>query len=65
MESFRGTLKNEIVYHRHCRSRQEAIDDITDHDEEVFYNHQRTQARLGYLSPAAYEKQLYEKKDAA
>jgi putative transposase len=52
MESFWGTLKNELVFHRHYRSRQEAIEDITEYIE-VFYNHQRTQARLGYLSPAA------------
>ncbi|KWT88140.1 putative integrase catalytic subunit [Candidatus Magnetominusculus xianensis] len=64
MESFWGTLKNELVYHRHYKTRKEAIDDIAEYIE-VFYNHQRTQARLGYLSPAAYEKKLYEKKDAA
>jgi transposase InsO family protein len=64
MESFWGTLKSELVYHCHYRSRQEAINDITEYIE-VFYNHQRTQARLGYLSPAAYEKHLYENKVAA
>ncbi|MBF0456512.1 MAG: IS3 family transposase [Nitrospirae bacterium] len=64
MESFWGTLKNELVYHRHYRTRQEAIDDITEYIE-VFYNHQRTQARLGFLSPATYEKQFYEKRAAA
>jgi putative transposase len=64
MESFWGTLKNELVFHRHYRSRQEAIEDITEYIE-VFYNHQRTQARLGYLSPAAYEKQFYRKRVAA
>jgi putative transposase len=26
---------------------------------EIFYNRQRRQARLGYLSPAAYERQFY------
>ena len=26
---------------------------------EVFYNRQRRQARLGYLSPANYERQFY------
>ncbi|MBF0542712.1 MAG: IS3 family transposase [Nitrospirae bacterium] len=64
MESFWGTLKNELVYHCHYRSRQEAINDITEYIE-IFYNHQRTQARLGYLSPAAYEKQLCKNKVAA
>jgi len=64
MESFWGTLKNELVHHRHYRSRQEAIEDITEYIE-VFYNRQRKQARLGYLSPAAYEKLFHEKRLAA
>lgn len=64
MESFWGTLKSELVYHRRYRSRQEAINDITEYIE-VFYNRQRKQARLGYLSPAAYEKQFYQKSIAA
>jgi putative transposase len=64
MESFWGTLKNELVYHRHYNSRQEAIEDITEYIE-VFYNHQRTQASLEYLSPAAYENKFYAKRVAA
>lgn len=64
MESFWGTLKNELVHHRHYRSRQEAIEDITEYIE-VFYNRQRKQARLGYLSPAVYEKRFYEERLAA
>ncbi len=58
MESFWGTLKQELVYHRHYRSRQEAIQDITEY-VEIFYNRLRRQARLGYLSPAAYEQKFY------
>ena len=46
MESFWGTLKQELVHHRHYRSRQEAIRDITEYIE-IFYNRQRRQARLG------------------
>ncbi|MDD5095845.1 MAG: hypothetical protein PHV74_15955 [Dehalococcoidia bacterium] len=38
--------------------RQEAIRDITE-DIEVFYNRQRRQARLGYLSPVVYEQHFY------
>ncbi len=64
MESFWGSLKNELVYHRRYRSRQEAINDITEYIE-VFYNRQRRQAQLGYLSPCAYERQFYEKRLAA
>ena len=58
MESFWGTLKNELVHHRCYGTRREAVREITEYIE-VFYNRQRRQARLGYLSPAAYERQFY------
>jgi putative transposase len=55
MESFWGTLKNELAFHQHYRTREEAIREITEYIE-VFYNRQRTQKRRGYLSPVAYER---------
>ncbi len=58
MESFWGTLKQELVHHRHYGSRREAVRDITEYIE-IFYNRQRRQARLGFLSPAAYEQRYY------
>jgi len=58
MESFWGTLKQELVHHRRYRTRQEAIRDITEYIE-IFYNRQRRQARLGFLSPVAYEQRYY------
>ncbi len=58
MESFWGTLKQELVYHKRYRTRQEAIQDITEYIE-VFYNRQRRQARLGFLSPAVYAQKFY------
>ena len=58
MESFWGTLKQELVHHRRYRSRMEAIEDITEYIE-VFYNRQRRQARLGFLSPAVYAQRFY------
>jgi len=58
MESFWGTLKQELVHHRRYRTRQEAIRDITEYIE-IFYNRQRLQPRLGLLSPAAYEQRYY------
>lgn len=64
MESFWGTLKNELVHHSRYTSRQEAIQEITEYIE-IFYNRQRRQERLGYLSPAAYEQQFYERQCAA
>ena len=64
MESFWGTLKNELIYHCRYRTREEAIKEITEYIE-VFYNRQRRQARLGYLSPAAYERLFYAGRAAA
>ena len=64
MESFWGTLKQELVHHRRYHTRQEAIQEITEYIE-IFYNRQRKQKRLGYLSPAAFEKKFYEKRLSA
>ena len=64
MESFWGTLKQELVHHRHYGSRLEAIRDITEYIE-IFYNRQRLQAKLGFLSPAAYEQSFYARLSAA
>jgi len=58
MESFWGILKQELIYHRHYRSRQEAKAEITEYIE-VFYNRQRIQAKLGYLAPAVYARKYY------
>jgi len=58
MESFWGTLKQELVHHRRYRTRQEAIQNITEYIE-IFYNRQRRQARLGFLSPVTYEQRFY------
>ena len=58
MESFWGTLKQELVHHRRYKTRQEAIQDITEYIE-IFYNRQRRQPGLGFLSPAAFEQKFY------
>jgi putative transposase len=58
MESFWGTLKQELIHHRHYRSRLEAVRDITEYIE-IFYNRQRKQARLGFLAPAVYAQRFY------
>jgi putative transposase len=64
MESFWGILKNELVHHSRYKTREQAIREITEHIE-VFYNRQRRQARLGYLSPVVYERQFYARQAAA
>ena len=55
MESFWGILKQELVHHRHFATRREAICEIREYIE-VFYNRQRIQAKLGFLSPVAYAR---------
>jgi transposase InsO family protein len=64
MESLWGTMKNELVYHQRYAARDEAIKEITEYIE-VFYNRQRRQVRLGYLSPAVYEREFYARQLAA
>lgn len=59
MESFWGLLKNELVYRCTYRTHDEAIRDISEYIE-MFYNRQRRQAALGYLSPAAFVRKLQE-----
>jgi putative transposase len=58
MESFWGTLKQELIHHRCYHTRREAIADITEYIE-VFYNRMRIQKRLGFLSPAVYARKYY------
>ena len=64
MESFWGTLKNELVYQRRYATREQARCEITEYIE-IFYNRQRRQSRLGYLSPAAFAQQFYRQQRAA
>jgi putative transposase len=58
MESFWETLKQELIHHCRYRTRLEAIRDITEYIE-IFYNRQRRQAKLGFLSPVSYEQRYY------
>ena len=59
MESFWGVLKTELVHHKQFKTRKEAINNITEYIE-IFYNRQRRQARLDYLSPVAFAKNYHE-----
>ncbi|OGO20595.1 MAG: integrase, partial [Chloroflexi bacterium RBG_16_50_9] len=58
IESFWGILKQELVHHRHYHTRWEAMAEIREYIE-VFYNRQRLQAGLGYLSPAVFIQKYY------
>lgn len=53
-ESFFGRLKEEILHGRRWKTRQEAIAAVRAYIEG-FYNSQRIQKRLGYMSPLSYE----------
>lgn len=54
VESFSGTLKRELVYHRRYAPRDEATQDSFEYID-VFYNRKRRHSTLGYHSPAEYD----------
>lgn len=55
-ESFFATLKNELIWHRGFRTRDEARSAIFDY-VEVFYNRQRLHQTLNYITPMQHEMQ--------
>jgi putative transposase len=59
MESFWGSLKNELVHHRKFATRAEAKAAIQEYIE-IFYNRQRRHSRLGYIAPALFAQNLLE-----
>ena len=64
VESIFGMLKTELVHHRRYGTREEAARAIREYID-LFYNRQRRQARLGYLSPAAFTQQFTRQQRAA
>ncbi len=63
MESFWGTLKNELVHHRRYQTREQARREIAEYIE-LFYNRRR-HSRLGNRSPAAFALQWARQQPAA
>jgi putative transposase len=55
MESFFGTLKQELVHREDYLTREEAKRSLFEYIE-VFYNRRRLHSTLGYLSPVQYEE---------
>lgn len=55
MESFFGTLKQDLVYGCRFKTRAEARHAIFEYIE-VFYNRIRLHSALGYMSPVEYEQ---------
>ena len=56
MESFFGTLKQELVHHEHYATREQAKASIFEYIE-VFYNQQRRHSAINYLAPMIFEQQ--------
>ena len=56
-ESFFATLKTELVHHAHWSTRAEAQRAVAGFIN-IWYNHQRRHASLGYQSPVQYEREL-------
>lgn len=60
MESFWGSLKNELVHHHRYATRVQAEASIREYIE-IFYNRQRRHSRLGYQAPAVFAQQHAQK----
>ncbi len=63
-ESFHATLEKELLRRRSLRTKQEARTAIFDWIE-TWYNRERRHSRLGYRSPANYERDHDERSDCA
>ena len=55
VESFFGTLKQELVNCRRFATREAARREVFEYIE-VWYNRQRRHSSLGYVSPAEFEQ---------
>ena len=64
MESFWGSLKNELVHHRRYETRAEAEASIREYIE-IFYNRQRRHSRLGNVAPAVFAQNSRKQQQAA
>ncbi len=64
MESFWGSLKNELIHHQHYATRADAKAAIQEYIES-FYNRQRRHSRLGNISPALFAENFNRQSQAA
>lgn len=64
MESFWGSLKNELVHHQRYATRADARAAIQEYIES-FYNRQRRHSRLGYVPPALFAEKFSKQPQAA
>jgi len=56
-ESFFATLKKDLIYHQHYKTREEAEKSIFEHIL-IFYNQKRKNSTIGYTTPSEYAKML-------
>jgi len=64
MESFWGSLKNELIHHQRYATRADAQATIQEYIES-FYNRQRRHSRLGYIPPAAFAEEFSRQQQGA
>ncbi|MBC3911646.1 IS3 family transposase, partial [Undibacterium umbellatum] len=64
MESFWGSLKNELIHHQRYATRADAQAAIQEYIES-FYNRQRRHSRLGNISPALFAENFNRQSQAA
>jgi len=64
MESFWGSLKNELVHHRRYETHAEAAASIREYIE-IFYNRQRRHSRLVNVAPAVFAQNFRNPQQAA
>ena len=64
MESFWGSLKNELIHHHRFATRADARAAIQEYIES-FYNRQRRHSRLGYVPPALFAEKFSRQQQAA
>lgn len=57
VESFFGTLKQELVHRGHFATREGARQEVFEYIE-VWYNRQRRHSSLGYVSPEEFERRV-------
>ena len=55
VESFFGTLKNELIYRRPWLTREDARESIAEYIE-IFYNRIRRHSTIGNVSPVTFGK---------
>jgi transposase InsO family protein len=64
MESFWGSMKNEMVHHQRYATPANAESAIKEYIE-IFYNRQRRHSRLGNISPARFADKFNKAEQAA